>query len=80
MISPVINTDHEIDKEISQLLSRVECYESSIEQLHKEIPKYLENHSNTSKETLAFSKVLRYLFPRLFLITSSNLYIGMSRV
>jgi hypothetical protein len=48
------------EKDVSALLARVECYDTCIEQLKKELPKYFLKHSQVSKESYSsFAKILR---------------------
>ena len=47
------------EKEVSSLLAKIECYESCVEQLRKEIPIYFTKHSKVSKQSAEFAKALR---------------------
>jgi hypothetical protein len=45
--------------EIHELNAKLECYETCIDQLRKEIPKYLTKYSDVNKDSIKLIKVLR---------------------
>lgn len=47
------------DQEVNTLIARANFYESCVEQLRKEVPKYLSKQSRLSSTTQTLSKVLR---------------------
>mmetsp|Transcript_14016 Transcript_14016/g.20948 ORF Transcript_14016/g.20948 Transcript_14016/m.20948 type:complete len:192 (-) Transcript_14016:124-699(-) len=47
------------NEDLEKLISRVNFYESSVDQLKKEIPKYLAKQSELDKHHKSFAKVLR---------------------
>ena len=48
-----------LDTDISHLYAKLECYETCIEQLKKEIPKYCSKHTEINKQSGSLIKVLR---------------------
>ena len=47
------------DDHVTSLLANVECFESSVEQLRRDLPKYFEKHALVGKQSLDIAKVLR---------------------